>query len=91
MDQENNRLVSRKWDSKTNKLISRSKRLPNAATKLTKEIQYWYVKEGTTKAIIVIGEILDLSINDSFNILKYIRGQDVEPCNPINFKEMLGI
>jgi hypothetical protein len=87
----NDRLVIRRWDSKNHKIFSQGKRLPNTATNLTKEIQYWYVKKGSIKAVKVIKETLDLGLKDAFDILKYIRGEDVEPSNPINFKEMLGI
>ena len=87
----NDRLVIRRWDSENKRMISQGKRLPNKATNLTKEIQHWYVKRGSVKAVKVIKEVLDLGLKDAFDILKYIRGEDVEPSNPINFKEMLGI
>ena len=87
----NDKLVIRRWDSKNKRMISQGKRLPNKATNLTKEIQHWYVKRGSVKAVKIIKETLDLGLKDAFDILKYVRGEDVIPSNPIGYKEMLGI
>ena len=87
----NDRLVIRRWDSENKRMISQGKRLPNKATNLTKEIQHWYVKRGSVKAVKVIKEVLDLGLKDAFDILKYARGEDVIPSNPVGYKEMLGI
>jgi hypothetical protein len=87
----NDRLVIRWWDSKNKKIISQGKRLPNKATNLTKEIQHWYVKRGSVKAVRVIREILDLGLKDAFDILKYLRGEDIILSNPIDYKEMFGV
>jgi len=85
------RLVIRRWDSENKRIISQGKRLPNKATNLTKEIQHWYVKKGSVKAVRIIREILDLGLKDAFDILKYARGEDIVPSNPIGYKEILGI
>ena len=87
----NDRLVIRRWDSENKRMISQGKRLPNKATNLTKEIQHWYVKKGSVKAVRVIREVLDLCLKDAFDLLKYLRGEDIVLSNPIDYKEIFGV